>query len=95
MAFIIVDDCNLCDKCVDPCPNDAITEGDDIYIIDPEKCTECVGFFDVPQCADVCPVDACITDEDRVESEADLLERARALHPGKEIPDDAPSHFRA
>lgn len=96
MAYIITDECNLCDKCVDPCPNEAISEGDDIYIIDPSKCTECVGHFDTPQCADVCPVDCCITDQDKVETEDVLLSRAKTIHPEKNIPDaDYPSHFRA
>lgn len=94
MAYIITEDCNLCDKCVEPCPNEAISPGDDTYVIDPAKCTECVGFYDTPQCADVCPVDACITDPDRKEQESDLLSRAKALHPGKDIPADFPSHFK-
>lgn len=94
MAFIITSDCNLCDKCVEPCPNEAISAGADIYVIDPAKCTECVGFYDTPQCADVCPVDSCITDPDRKESESVLLARAKMLHPNKNIPDNYPSHFR-
>lgn len=95
VAYTITDECNLCDKCVDPCPNDAITEGDDIYIIDPNKCTECVGHFDTPQCADVCPVDSCITDPDREELEKDLLERAKSLHPDKTMDENSPSHFKS
>ncbi len=94
MAFIITDECNLCDKCVEPCPNEAITEGDDIYIIDPEKCTECVGFYGVPQCADVCPVDCCIPDPENEEKEPNLLDRAKVLHPDKVIPADYPSRFK-
>ena len=94
MAYIITAECNLCDKCVEPCPNEAITAGDDIYIIDPSKCTECVGFFKTPQCADVCPVDCCVTDPDRQELEPDLLSRAKVIHPDKEIPADYPSHFK-
>jgi len=60
----------------------------------PEKCTECVGFYDQEACAKVCPVDCCVPDPERPESEALLLERARALHPDKTIPDDSPSRFK-
>src|SRR5438876_5539375 len=66
----------------------------DIFYIVPEKCTECVGFYDQEACAKVCPVDCCVPDPERPESEALLLERARALHPDKTIPDDAPSRFK-
>jgi ferredoxin len=47
--------------------------GDEIYEIDPDKCTECVGHFDTPQCAEVCPVDCCLSDPDNVETEEELL----------------------
>jgi len=59
MALIITDDCINCDVCEPECPNDAISMGEEIYVIDPRKCTECVGHFDEPQCASLCPV-ACI-----------------------------------
>ena len=96
MAFIITDDCNLCDACVEECPNDAITEGDDIYKIDALKCTECVGYYDEPQCAEVCPMECCLTDPDLVENESELLEKARRLKPTEEFDEDSlPSHFRA
>ncbi len=64
MAYMITDDCTNCGACEAECPNEAISEGDEIFVIDPEKCTECVGYFDTPQCADVCPVDACVPDPD-------------------------------
>ena len=51
MAYRIPEGCIYCGNCEEECPNDAVYEGDDKYEIDPEKCTECVGFFDVPQCA--------------------------------------------
>ncbi len=53
---------------------------DDYYYIVPDKCTECVGFHEEPQCAAVCPVDCCVPDPERVESEAILLERKDRLH---------------
>ena len=56
---MITDECINCDVCEPECPNDAIYMGEEIYEIDPHKCTECVGHFDEPQCVQVCPV-ACI-----------------------------------
>jgi len=53
---------------------------DEVYYIVPEKCTECVGFHEEPQCAAVCPVDCCVPDPDRPESEEVLLERKSRLH---------------
>lgn len=74
MALIITEDCINCNACVDECPNDAISEGDSIYIINSELCTECVGFFDEPQCVNVCPVeDTIIPDPDHQESQEELL----------------------
>jgi ferredoxin len=59
-------------------PNKPVS--DDYYFIVPDKCTECKGFHDEPQCAAVCPVDCCIPDEDHVESEEVLLDRKKRLH---------------
>jgi ferredoxin len=59
MALMIMDTCSRCDACLSECPNQAITAGKP-YVIDPDKCTECVGHFDTPQCVDVCPVKDCI-----------------------------------
>lgn len=59
MALKITDECINCDVCEPPCPNEAISMGVDFYVIDPERCTECVGHFDEPQCQVVCPVE-CI-----------------------------------
>ena len=83
MAYKINEECISCGACETECPNEAITEGETIYVVNPDKCTECVGSFDSSRCADVCPVDACVPDEDRQESREDLLERWRALHPGE------------
>ncbi len=62
MALKITDDCTACDACLSECPNSAITEGSDKYEIDPEKCSECDGVHDSPQCANVCPVECCVPD---------------------------------
>ena len=59
MALLITDECINCDVCEPECPNDAISMGPEIYQIDPQRCTECVGHFNEPQCVQVCPV-ACI-----------------------------------
>jgi len=86
MATRITDDCVYCDACMSECPNDAISPGDDLYIIDPERCTECVGFHDHEACQAVCPAEACLPDPARIESEEVLLTRARSLHPTKSFP---------
>jgi ferredoxin len=79
MAYKITEECINCGACEPECPNQAITAGDEIYIIDPAKCTECVGHFDASQCAAVCPVDACIPDPDHKESREDLLAKFHRL----------------
>ncbi len=84
MAFKITEDCIACAACETECPNEAISEGDEIFIIDPDKCTECVGHFDTQQCADVCPVDCCVPDPDHKESKDELLAKFKKLHPDKE-----------
>ncbi len=83
MAYKITEECISCGACETECPNEAITEGETIYDVEPDKCTECVGSFDSSRCADVCPVDACIEDEDRKESRDTLMDRWKALHPGE------------
>jgi ferredoxin len=79
MALRITDACINCDVCEPECPNGAISRGDEIYVIDPARCTECVGHFDAPQCRSVCPVDCIPLDPDRVETREQLMERFRAL----------------
>jgi ferredoxin len=80
MALMITDECINCDVCEPECPNDAIYMGLEIYEIDPNKCTECVGFHEEPQCAAVCPVDCCVPDPDFVESEETLLKKKEIMH---------------
>ncbi len=80
MALYITEDCIACDACLPECPNDAISEGDPIYVIDPDKCTECVGFYDEPQCAAVCPTDACQPDPNHQETKEELMEKYKRLH---------------
>jgi len=75
MSLIITDDCINCDVCEPECPNEAITPGEEIYEIDPNLCTECIGHYDEPQCVEVCPVDCIPQDPDNVESEDQLMEK--------------------
>ena len=79
MALIITDECINCDVCEPECPNEAITPGDEIYEIDPAKCTECIGHYDTPQCVEVCPVDCIPKDPDHVENEEKLMEKYHLL----------------
>lgn len=72
MSLLINDECINCDVCEPECPNAAIAQGDEIYEIDPNLCTECVGHFDEPQCMEVCPVDCILKDPDNEESEDQL-----------------------
>lgn len=80
MAIMINDECIACDACLPECPNDAISEGDPIYLINPDLCTECVGFHDDPQCAAVCPTEACVPNPDIVETKEQLLEKKKKIH---------------
>ncbi len=75
MALMITDECINCDVCEPECPNGAIYQGEEIYEIDPTKCTECVGHFDEPQCQQVCPVDCIPLNPDIVESKEQLMEK--------------------
>jgi len=79
MSLIITDECINCDVCEPACPNLAIYQGELIYEIYPDKCTECVGHFDEPQCVAVCPVDCIIKDVQHPETNDELLEKYKKL----------------
>ena len=84
MAYKITDECISCGACEPECQNQAISEGETIYVIDPDKCTECVGSFESPKCVEICPIDdCCIPDPEHVESREQLLDKWRRLHPGE------------
>jgi ferredoxin len=72
VALIITDECINCDVCEPECPNNAIYMGQEIYEIDPNKCTECVGHFDAPQCVQVCPVECIPVNPEWVETKEQL-----------------------
>ena len=109
MSTVITEECINCGACEPECTNTAIYEGgasweldgathpaikDDIYYIVPDKCSECVGFFDEEQCKAVCPVDCCIPDPDIPEAEGALIDRAKKMHPDREFSAEFPSRFR-
>src|SRR5260370_38700384 len=86
MSTYITEECINCGACEPECPNQAISQGEDIYVIDPKLCTECVGFHDEEACAAVCPVDCCVPDPANAESEEVLYQRALQIHPAKQFP---------
>jgi len=109
MATMITSECINCGACEPECPNTAIYQGgveweqngakhpaiaNEIFYIVPDKCTECVGFFDHEACAAVCPVDCCVPNPDIPESESVLIARAAQLHPELTFGDEFPSRFR-
>lgn len=81
MAYKITEDCICCGVCIFECKNNAISEGDTNCIIDTNKCTECVGFYSLPKCAEVCPVGAPEPDPNHVETKEQLLQKWYSLHP--------------
>jgi ferredoxin len=82
MALIITDECINCDVCEPECPNGAISQGEDIYMIDPARCTECVGHFERPQCVEVCPVECIHPDPDYREDHDTLYRKFVELNAG-------------
>jgi ferredoxin len=83
MAYKINEECISCGACEPECPNQAIKEGDTIYVIDPERCTECVGSHPSSKCAEVCPVGSPNPDPDHKEAHEQLLAKWKKLHPGE------------
>ena len=79
MALYITDECINCDVCEPECPNEAISPGDEIYEIDPNLCTECVGHYETSQCVEVCPVDCILVDPEHEETREQLLDKYTQL----------------
>jgi ferredoxin len=79
MAYMITDECINCGACEPECPNQAISAGDERYMIDPERCTECMGHYDESQCAAVCPVDCCVPDPNHDETREELKSKYERL----------------
>ena len=80
MALVISEECINCDVCEPECPNEAISQGDDHYVINPSLCTECVGFFDEPQCVSVCPVECIQPDPAHPETKEQLQAKFNRLN---------------
>lgn len=79
MSLVILDTCVNCDVCEPACPNQAISLGEEFYVIDPARCTECVGHHDEPQCVVVCPVECIVLDPGNPESREKLERKYRQL----------------
>src|ERR1044071_6557194 len=94
MATMITSECINCGACEPECPNNAISQSEELYVIDPLLCTECVGFHDYEACAAVCPADCCVTDPNNVEAEGALSARTKAIHRHVAFPDSFESRFR-
>jgi ferredoxin len=75
VALLITDECINCDVCEPECPNQAISQGETVYVIDPRRCTECVGHFAQPQCVEVCPVDCIVTGQVETRDQLELKYR--------------------
>lgn len=80
MALMITDSCTACDACKPSCPNEAISSSDPFYVINPAKCTECVGAYDEPQCKLVCPADCITVNPDCKETPDQLQAKYQKLH---------------
>lgn len=83
MPHKITEECTSCGSCALECPNQAISEGPDIYRVDPARCTDCVGSYEKPRCEEACPVGAPVPDDKHKESHDSLLAKWKRLHPGK------------
>jgi ferredoxin len=84
MALMITDECINCDVCEPECPNEAISQGEEYYVIDPALCTECVGHFETSQCVEVCPVECIIPNPDIAEGREQLEQKYERLT-GKQV----------
>lgn len=80
MALLIEKSCINCDMCEPECPNQAIAMGKSIYQIEPDKCTECLGYYDEPQCIKACPIDCIVPDPDHQETEETLTKKFEQLY---------------
>lgn len=79
MALKILPACTNCDMCLPECPNEAISYTGKTYVINPDLCTECVGFYETQTCVSVCPVDCIITDPEHIEDKATLQKKFEKL----------------
>lgn len=100
MAARITSDCIACGACEPLCPNHAILPGNEGFVIDPARCTHCVGFYPTERCQAICPVECCVPDPMRLETEQQLLQKALLIHPENDalqlraLSNAFPSRFR-
>lgn len=80
MALKIGEECIACDACREECVPEAIIEGDPIYSIDPDRCTECIEDYDEPICISVCPVDCIVLDENHIDTIGELQYKYKKLN---------------
>ncbi|WP_395340251.1 YfhL family 4Fe-4S dicluster ferredoxin [Ningiella sp. W23] len=80
MALYITEECINCDLCPEECPNEAISMGSEIFEINSDKCTECVGHYDTPSCVSVCPVECIVPSPQHKETLDQLAEKYAAMH---------------
>ncbi|ENR5392187.1 TPA: YfhL family 4Fe-4S dicluster ferredoxin [Providencia rettgeri] len=86
MSLLITKRCINCDMCEPECPNDAIFMGNEIYEIDSNLCTECVGHYDKPTCQSVCPINnTIIIDPHHIESQEQLWDKFVMIHHADKI----------
>jgi len=79
MALLITDECINCDVCEPDSTHDAISQAEELYVIDTKLCAECVGHYEVPQCVEVCPVDCIITNPEQIETNDQLQKKYLSL----------------
>lgn len=79
MALKILEECINCDVCEPACPNNAIYQGEEIFEINPDLCTECEGHYDEPECVAICPVDCIIKDPKHLETKEQLLAKLKKI----------------
>lgn len=80
MSLTITEECINCDVCEPVCPNQAIYLGPVTYEIDPNRCTECIGHFDQPQCVELCPVNCIPVDPKHIESPDELRKKYEKIY---------------
>ncbi|GEA12470.1 YfhL family 4Fe-4S dicluster ferredoxin [Alteromonas sp. KUL49] len=80
MALKITEECINCELCEDECPNQAISSNSEIFVIDPNRCTECIGHYDEPSCIAACPVECIEKDPAHTESLSQLADKYAAMH---------------
>ncbi|VAY02357.1 putative ferredoxin-like protein YfhL [Arsenophonus endosymbiont of Aleurodicus dispersus] len=86
MSLLITHNCINCDMCEPECPNAAISIGEEVYQINPNLCTECIGHYDKPNCQSVCPINnTIIKNSNNIETKEQLWDKFVLLHYANKI----------